>query len=92
MKGLKEQAGYQKASRFLTVDLHTTLESATWRWGIMTGPLMSLYLIPREHWVRLAALAEVALVARLERRGPVPISRFLGQASCDPSSVNTGSP
>lgn len=76
----------------VTVALHTPLESATWRWGILTGPLISLYLIPREHWVRLAALAEVALVARLEGRGPVSISWYLGQAPCDASSVNTGSP
>lgn len=51
MKGLKEQAGHQGASGFLvvTVDLRTSPESATWRWGILTGPLMSLYFILREH-------------------------------------------
>lgn len=44
----------------------------------MAGPLMSLYLVLKGHWVSLA------LAAGLEERSPVPMSQCLDRHSVIP--------
>lgn len=58
----------------------------------MAGPLRSLYLVLKGHWVSLAVLTEVTLAVDWRGGSPVPTSQCLGQAPHDPSSVDTCCP